>query len=81
MIHKSTTTITKGMILLERAPIDHNLELLNTRPRMAMRYKLSMNGKDRIITHMGPPSMEVIKVVMTTMTTVKCGSNDLHFCT
>lgn len=76
-IRKSTTMIIKKMILCGEAQIDRNLELLNTRRRTVMHYRISMDSKSKNITHMGPLSMRVIEIMMMMM--VKCGSGDLRF--
>lgn len=78
MIRKSMTMIIKKMILRGEAQIDRSLELLNTRRRMVMHYRISMDDKGRNITHMGPPSMGAIEIMMKMMR-VTCGSGDLRF--
>jgi hypothetical protein len=77
MIRKSTTMIIKKTILRREAQIDHSLELLNTRRRMVMHYRVSMDDKGRNITHMGPPSMGAIEIMMRRRK-VTCGSGDLR---
>ena len=77
MIRKSMTMSIKKMILHEKVQIDHSPEVLNTRGRMVMHYRISMDDKGRIITHTRPPNTRIIEIMMMMMT-VKCGSDDLR---